>query len=296
MTGSIPPTTPPVSIPPTNPPQAPSLCVVGSINLDIIATTDRLPGPGETVGGGVLSRQPGGKGGNQAAAAARLGAQVRMVAAVGGDEAGDQVVTALAGAGVRTKSIQRVREATGTALIVVDEHGQNQIAVCPGANDALDLAETEFDANEAVLCQLEISLEIVLEAARRAPGFLAINASPSQPIPDELRDRCDLVIVNETEAEQMPELTSAKILVITYGSEGASLLRQGQLVASVPSPKVEVVNTVGAGDAFCAALVLALISGESDEEALRLACAVGAAAVTDPASQPQLSPLASYAS
>ena len=272
----------------------PSLCVVGSINLDIIATTQRLPGPGETVGGGSLSHQPGGKGGNQAAAAARLGAQVRMVGAVGRDEAGDQVLAALADAGVQTGSIQRVSEATGTALIVVDEHGQNQIAVCPGANDALDLADTEFGPDEAVLCQLEISLEVVLEAPRRAQGFFAINASPSQPIPDELRDRCDLVIVNETEAEQMAELASAKVLVITYGSEGASLLRQGEVVASAPSPKVEAVNTVGAGDAFCAAMVLALISGESDEEALRLACAVGAAAVTDEASQPQLGPLSSY--
>lgn len=279
-------------IPPTTP--TPPLCVVGSVNLDIIATTNRLPSPGETVGGGVLSHQPGGKGGNQAAAAARLGSQVRMVAAVGRDEAGDQVIAAMAAAGVQTESVQRVSEATGTALIVVDENGQNQIAVCPGANDALDLTETEFGPDEAVLCQLEISLEVVLEAARRAQGFFAINASPSQPIPAELRDRCDLVIVNETEAEQMPELASAKVLVTTFGSEGASLSRHGRAVASVPSPKVQVVNTIGAGDAFCAAMVLALTSGESDEDALRLACAVGAAAVTDAASQPRLGPLAQF--
>ncbi|BAK36900.1 ribokinase [Microlunatus phosphovorus NM-1] len=278
----------------TKKPMAPALCVVGSINLDIIATTERLPGPGETVGGGVLSHQPGGKGGNQAAAAARLGAQVRMIGAIGSDEGGDRVLAAMAAAGVQTESVQRVSAATGTALIVVDEDGQNQIAVCPGANDALDLTEAEFGSDEAVLCQLEISLEVVLEAARRAPGFFAINASPSQPIPAELRDRCDLVIVNETEAEQMPELASAKVLVITYGSKGASLLRQGREVASVPSPKVEVVNTIGAGDAFCAAMVLALNSGESDEDALRIACAVGADAVTDAASQPRLGPLSGY--
>ena len=273
----------------------PSLCVVGSVNLDIIATAERLPSPGETIGGGTLSYQPGGKGGNQAAAAARLGAQVRMVAAIGDDDAGERVLAAMAAAGVQTDSIQRVTEATGTALIVVDADGQNQIAVCPGANNVLDLSEVEFGPDEVVLCQLETSLEIAVQAARRTRGLFAINASPSQPIPDELRDRCDLVIVNETEAEQMPELASAKVLVITYGSKGASLLREGREVASVPSPKVQVVNTIGAGDAFCAAMVLALASGESDEEALRLACAVGADAVTEAASQPELGHLASYA-
>lgn len=279
---------------PRNPAGPLSLCVVGSVNLDIIATTDRLPTAGETVGGGVLSYQPGGKGGNQAAAAARLGADVRMVAAIGGDDAGERVLAAMDAAGVQTDSIQRVSEATGTALIVVDADGQNQIAVCPGANSVLDLSEVEFGPDEVVLCQLETSLEIAVEAACRTQGFFAINASPSQPIPDELRDRCDLVIVNETEAEQMPELASAKVLVITYGSEGATLLRDGRKVASAPSPQVEVVNTVGAGDAFCAAMVLALTAGESDEEALRLACAVGADAVTDAASQPRLGLLSSY--
>ncbi|MFT4164229.1 MAG: ribokinase [Microlunatus sp.] len=280
---------------PTNPAGSlPSLCVVGSVNLDIIATAERLPSPGETIGGGTLSYQPGGKGGNQAAAAARLGAQVRMVAAIGEDDAGDRILTAMAAAGVRTDSVQRVSEATGTALIVVDADGQNQIAVCPGANNILDLTDVEFGPDEVVLCQLETSLEVAVEAARRTRGLFAINASPSQPIPDELRDRCDLVIVNETEAERMPELASAKVLVITYGSEGASLLRHGQKMASVPSPKVQVVNTIGAGDAFCAAMVLALASGVDDEEALRLACAVGADAVTQAASQPQLGPLSSY--
>lgn len=278
----------------TTTPGTTSLCVVGSVNLDIIATTDRLPTAGETVGGGTLSYQPGGKGGNQAAAAARLGANVRMVAAIGPDDAGERVLQAMAAAEVQTKSIQRVSEATGTALIVVDADGQNQIAVCPGANSVLDLTDVEFGPDEVVLCQLETSLEVAVEAARRTRGFFAINPSPSQPIPAELRDRCDLVIVNETEAEQMPELGTAKILVITYGSKGATLLRQGKEVASVPSPKVEVVNTIGAGDAFCAAMVLALATGETDEEALRLACAVGADAVTEAASQPQLGPLASY--
>lgn len=275
-------------------PVSTSLCVVGSVNLDIIATTDRLPTAGETVGGGTLSYQPGGKGGNQAAAAARLGGDVRMVAAIGHDDAGERVLAAMTAAGVQTGDIQRVAEATGTALIVVDADGQNQIAVCPGANGVLDLSGVEFGPDEVVLCQLETSLEIAMEAARRTRGFFAINPSPSQPIPAELRDRCDLVIVNETEAEQMPELGSAKILVITYGSKGASLLRHGQEVAAVPSPKVEVVNTIGAGDAFCAAMALALASGVDDEEALRLACAVGADAVTQAASQPQLGRLSSY--
>ncbi len=272
----------------------PPLCVLGSINLDIIARTHRLPGPGETVGDGVLSFQPGGKGGNQAAAAARLGSRVRMIGAVGDDDSGRQVIASLADAGVDVGQIRTVSEPTGTALIVVDEGGENQIAVCPGANGLIRLDDVELGDDEIVLCQLEVDTQLVLETARRTAGFFALNAAPSKPLPPELIDRADLVIVNETERAEIPELASARLVAVTYGGKGAALFRDGRLVASAPARKVSVVNSIGAGDAFCSALVLALRSGLSDEEALQLACGVGAAAVQDHASQPHFGPLFSY--
>ena len=272
----------------------PGLCVVGSINLDIIATTAHLPGPGETVGDGVLSYQPGGKGGNQAAAAARLGGRTRMLGAVGDDDAGRRVVASLAEAGVDVSQIREVPEPTGTALIVVDRAGENQIAVCPGANGLIELGDAEFTADEIVLCQLEIDTEVVLAAARRTAGFFALNAAPAKSLPRELIERADLVIVNETEYAQIPDLAAARFVAVTYGAKGAVLRRDGQVVASAHARSVPVVNSIGAGDAFCAALVLALRSGVGEEESLELACAVGAAAVQDPASQPRFGGLFGY--
>lgn len=270
------------------------LTVVGSINLDLIAATERLPKPGETVGDGVLASQPGGKGGNQAAAAARLGATVRMIGAVGEDAAGRRVLKALGSAGVDTHDIQVGSASTGTALIVVDRQGENQIAVCPGANSEIDLDAVHFSGNETVLCQLEIDTEVVLDSARRTPGFFALNASPVKPLPPELLERTDLVIVNETEYGQIPELRQAKLVAVTYGGRGAALYRTGRRVASAPARRVTVVNSVGAGDAFCSALVLALRSEMSDDDSLNVACAVGAAAVQDPASQPHFEKLSTY--
>ncbi len=273
----------------------PDLCVVGSVNLDIIATTQRLPGPGETIGDGALSFQPGGKGGNQAAAAAHLGGRVRMVGAVGDDDAGRQVTKSLAAAGVDINHIRTVSEPTGTALIVVDHAGENQIAVCPGANGLIELGDVEFQADEVVLCQLEIDTHVVLEAARRTTGFFALNAAPSKSLPAELIERADLVIVNETERAEIPELASSRLVAVTYGGKGAALYSDGQLVASAPARSVKVLNSIGAGDAFCAALVLALRSGLGHQDSLELACGVGAAAVQDLASQPRFDHLFTYA-
>ncbi len=275
-------------------PTLPSLCVVGSINLDIVATTARLPGPGETVGDGVLGHQPGGKGANQAVAAARLGGRVRMIGAVGDDDAGGQVLAALVDAGVDVGGIRRVREPTGTALIVVDRAGENQIAVCPGANGRIRLDDVRFPPDEIVLCQLEIDVDVVLEAARRAEGFFALNAAPAKPLPPELLERADLVIVNESEYARIPELADAGFVAVTYGGRGAALYRDGRRTESASVGSVPVVNSVGAGDAFCAALVLGLRSGIGDRQALALACEVGAAAVQDPASQPRLEHLLRY--
>ena len=194
-----------------------SLTVVGSINADITATTSRLPAAGETVGGGRLSRSPGGKGANQAAAAARLGARTRMIGAVGPDTDGQAMLQALRAAGVRIDAIAEATAATGTALIMVDADGENQIAVCEGANAEVSLDGVEFSPDEAVLTQLEISLDLIAELADRVPGFLAVNAAPALPLPAEVVDRADLIIVNEFEYSQLPQLKTARLVAVKIG-------------------------------------------------------------------------------
>lgn len=270
------------------------ITVVGSINMDIVATTDRLPTAGETVGGGRLHREPGGKGANQAAAAARLGARTRMIGAVGVDADGTAMLASLEQAGVDTSGIGRLEEPSGTALINVDACGENQIAVCPGANSLIDISEVVFEADEAVLTQLEIPMEIIEELAAKVPGYLAINAAPALPLSDAVLTRADLVIVNETEYDLLPQLQTHPNVAVTYGARGAALLSHGQQIAFAPGVPTTVVNTVGAGDAFCAALLLGLRQDLPAEKALAGACGVGAAAVADPASQPRLAPLVTY--
>ena len=269
----------------------PAVTVVGSINLDLIATAERLPTAGETIGGAVLSEQPGGKGANQAAAAARLGGSARMVGAVGDDAQGQRMLEALAAAGVDTADVAVLPEPTGTALIVVDRDGENQIVVCPGANSQLSLDRVEFDPEETVLCQLEVGLPVVLEAARRHSGYFVLNAAPAMDLPAELLERCDVVIVNESEYALVPALASAKLVAVTYGGDGSAMFEHGRKVAEASSVAVAVVNTVGAGDAFCAALVLALRQGLDYAQALAVANSVGADAVSDPSSQPDLAQL-----
>jgi ribokinase len=270
------------------------IVILGSINLDLIATAERLPQPGETVGGGVLMRQPGGKGANQAAAAARLDGSSRLVGAVGDDDPGREMLAALTAIGVDTGDIAICEEPTGTALILVDAVGENEIVVCPGANSHVTLDTVHLDHDDLLLCQLEVGIDVVLAASRRHPGFLALNATPAQPLPDELVRRCDLVIVNETEYAGIPELADAGLVAVTFGAEGSAIFEEGKLVARAPGEKADVVNTVGAGDAFCAALVLALRAGMPYPDALAVANRVGAHAVTQAASQPSLSPLSHY--
>ncbi|GEO96888.1 hypothetical protein KTU01_30110 [Kocuria turfanensis] len=275
-------------------PSRAALTVVGSINVDLTAVCERLPAPGETVIGADLQRQPGGKGANQAVAAARLAGRARMIGAVGDDPDGGLLLRHLAAAGVDTTGVRRVPAPTGTALITVDRHGENQITVCAGANAEVSLEDVSFAPEDVVLCQLEIELDTVCETARRTPGFFALNAAPARPLPAELVERCDLVIVNETEYARIPELADAELVAVTYGAQGSALYAHGRQIASAPAHEVAVVSTVGAGDAFCAALVLALAAGLDHETALRAANAVGAHAVGDASSQPEFSPLEHY--
>lgn len=270
------------------------LTVVGSINVDLTARAQRLPQAGETVGGGRLVREAGGKGANQAAAAARLGARTRMIGAVGADADGTWMRDELDAAGVDTAAVQVSDQPTGVALIVVDREGENQIAVCEGANHDITLDGTTFADGEAVLAQLEIPMDLVVALAARARGYFVVNAAPAMELPDAVIARADLIIVNETEYALIPALRTAKRVAVTYGGEGARLFEVGVEVAAAPAVKTTVENTVGAGDAFCAALTIGLASGVEPRRALAAACAVGAAAVADPRSQPLLQPYESY--
>lgn len=270
------------------------LCVVGSINVDLTASVDRLPGAGETVLGGDLRRAPGGKGANQAAAAARLGARVRMIGAVGDDGDGQGMLDALRDAGVDVSGVWLGGVPTGTALITVDAAGDNQIVVCPGANTTVSIEGATFGDGEAVLAQLEIPLGVVASLASAAPGFLAVNAAPAQQLPEALVARADLIIVNETEYDLLPQLAEARLVAVTFGAKGAALLERGREVARAAAPTVRAISSVGAGDAFCAAITLALHARWSYADALRAACAVGAHAVTHADAQPPLHPLTSY--
>ncbi|ROQ30992.1 ribokinase [Frondihabitans sp. PhB188] len=271
-----------------------ALAVVGSINVDLVALAGRLPTPGETVGGAKLHRHPGGKGANQAAAASRLGADVRFIGAVGDDADGSTLIDGLRSRGVDVSEVRRVATPTGIALIVVDAAGENQIVVCPGANAFVSLEAIRFSDKQAVLTQLEIEMDVVLRVAEAASGFLVVNASPAQRLPVELLECVDLFVVNESEYALMPELKQAKLVAVTLGERGAMLLRFGIEIARADGVHARVVNTVGAGDAFCAALTVALASGMPHDRALAAGCAVGAAAVTHPETQVPLEALTHY--
>ena len=267
------------------------LTVVGSVNEDVTLFTDVLPAPGQTVLASSLRRDPGGKGGNQAAAAARLGAECRLIAAVGEDDAGNRMLADLRDAGVDVGAVQRVAVPTGEAHIVVDATGENAIVVAAGANAEVTLPGT---LDGAVLAQLECPPAVVQQAASMTDGFFALNASPVVPLPAALAERCDLVVVNETEYAAMPELRGARLVVVTLGARGAIALERSREVARVAAVPTRVVSSVGAGDAFCAAAVLGIVEGASVLDALRAACLVGAAAVASPTARPLLRPLGEY--
>ena len=250
------------------------LTVVGSINLDLVARVERLPRPGETVSGTMFERFPGGKGANQAVAAARLGARVRMVGAVGTDPLADEALTGLHAAGVELELEHA--GTTGIALILVGADGENQIVVIPGANAAV----RPVSPAGAVLCQLEVANEVVLAAARDAE-FFALNAAPARPI-DLVPD---LLIVNRLEHEVV---SHGKLVAVTYGPDGAALFEDGVEVARATPPAVEAVDGTAAGDAFAACLVVSLLEHRPRDEALRRACAAGALAASRLGAQPSL--------
>jgi ribokinase len=251
-----------------------SLTVVGSINLDLVTRVDRIPRPGETVGGGELLRFPGGKGANQAVAAARLGARVTMIGSVGADSFADEALAGLREAGVELELARG--SATGLAVIIVGADGENQIVTVPGAN-----AEVAPRAVEGpVLCQLEVSDAVVLAAAASA-SFFALNAAPARPIDVEP----DLLIVNQLEHEVV---SRGRLVAVTFGAAGAALYEDGHEIARAASPAVDAVDGTAAGDAFTACLVVSLLEGRPRAEALHRACAAGALAASRLGAQPSL--------
>jgi ribokinase len=266
-------------------PPRPRLAVVGSINLDLVARCDRLPRPGETVTDATFERVPGGKGANQALAAARLGADVTMVGCVGADPFAEEALSALVDEGVGLQ-VLRADALTGVALVLVDEEGENQIVVAPGANAELGPDDVALEAPDAVLCQLEIPGETVAAAARQATGFFCLNAAPAGPVPAEVLGRADLVVVNRYELDSLAEMP--RLVALTLGAGGAVLLEDGEEVARAEPPRVEAVDGTAAGDSFTACLVVSLLEGRDREESLRRACAAGAIAASRPGAQPSL--------
>src|SRR5689334_15711928 len=278
------------------------LLVVGSANADLVIGVERRPGAGETVLGSDLAVHPGGKGANQAVAAARLGARTALLARVGDDAHGRLLLDSQREAGVDTVGVLVGGAPTGVALITVDPSGDNSIVVSPGANGRLTPGDVRaaaclFQASHVVSAQLEIPLETVAEIVRDlSPGSrFVLNPSPPLPLPAEVLAACDPLIVNEHEAKVILGDTSAegrpadwarlllakgpRSVVVTLGAEGA-LVASAEGVTPVASVKVDAVDTTGAGDAFTAALAWRLGSGASLAQAAAYAARVGAAAVT----------------
>jgi ribokinase len=262
------------------------VCVVGSANLDLVAGAPRIPGPGETVLGTDYSEHAGGKGLNQAVAAARSGAQVAFVGCVGNDDAGRRMLGVLTGDRIDSGAVAIGTAPTGRALIVVDAAGENSIVVVPGANHALVVPDA-LPPTSVVLCQLEIPLDQVrraLIAARRSGATTILNPAPAAPLPSELVALCDVIVPNEHEVELLGGAEAlieqgCGAVVVTLGSAGVAV-HTADGVSHTDSFDVDVVDTTGAGDAFCGSLAAQLAAGESLASAVRWASAAGGLATT----------------
>ncbi|MGV2106376.1 ribokinase [Agrobacterium vitis] len=291
------------------------ITVFGSINMDLIATTSRLPKPGETVAGNGFATAAGGKGANQALAARRAGAQVRMAGAVGKDGFAAPALALLEESGTDLDSVKTVAEATGTALILVGGDGENMIAVVPGANGSLTSADASatiktMTRSDSLVLQLEIpaaAVETALHEAKAAGIRSILNIAPLTDEAARLGRMADIVIANETEFERLAGETNmgaaereaalvrlhgetGQILIVTLGAEGVIAIRDGK-IERASGLTIEPVDTVGAGDTFCGYLAAGLDAGFAFEEALQRAAVAGSLACLKAGAQPAI-PLA----
>ena len=291
----------------------PRITVVGSVNVDMMVKTSRLPSRGETVGGGQFMMAAGGKGANQAVAAARLGAEVTFIARVGQDQFGDEAIAIYGREGIRIDRILRDQDSpTGVALIMVDEQGENLISVASGANHRLTPMDVERSADQiraadVLLLQLEIPIDTVYRAVQIAAGAgvpVVLDPAPAMPLPPELLKNVDYLTPNEMEAAELTGITvndersarhaaekllaaEARHVILTLGALGALLVGPDG-TAFVRSVPVDVVDTTAAGDAFNGAFACGLGRGTSPQDAVRQACIAAALSTTRLGAQPSL--------
>ncbi len=291
------------------------ITVFGSINMDLIATTAELPKPGETVPGQTFSTAAGGKGANQALAARRAGATVKMAGAVGSDTFAEPALALLKEAGTDLSSVLKASEPTGTALILVGGNGENMIAVIPGANGAITADEAvktveAMSAGDILMLQLEIpaaAVEAALKAAREKGVTTILNTAPFTGDAVRLSGLADIVVANETEfdlvageaaasaeariaALKSMNSQSGQTFVVTLGGDGVVAIRNGEILTT-KGLTIEPVDTVGAGDTFCGYLAASLDQGLSFAQALRRAAVAGSLACLSRGAQPSI-PLA----
>lgn len=293
-----------------------NVLVIGSLNADLVVRVPRFPQPGETLSGDDLHIIPGGKGANQAVAAARLGLKTTMIGRVGNDSFSSFLVDNLTSNNVDTSHILQTDSATGTAIIVVDSNGQNSIVLSPGANGMVmpeDVDTASFADFGLILLQLEIPTPTVLRAAKKAREHgltVILNPAPAKPLPDELLAHVDILIPNESELALLTglpvnDIASAEIaakeilnrgvktVIVTLSSKGALLVTSEQ-VTHVDTFKVDVVDTTAAGDAFIGGFAAKLMEQDVQQlaaglhNAVRYGCACGALATTKFGAQPSL--------
>ena len=253
----------------------PRIAVVGSINADLVVQMPKLPGRGETVSSAEPAWFPGGKGANQAVAAARMGGNVSMFGAIGADEPGQMCLSALKQSGVNVDAVVKVSSPTSTALVMVEHSGENQIVVADGANQHASFDAAQISAADAVIVQFEIPESVIVEVGKAAKGIFCVNAAPVRELSDELASLIDVLIVNEHEFAQLGEPKSG-LVIVTAGAKEVVAYQNGEVVAKSQPPKVEALDTVGAGDTFVGAFVVAYASGKTIPDALDLACAASA--------------------